>query len=39
MRLCNIIKVINEKIYYNKYEKKKNTLNIYLKDILIYKSS
>ena len=39
MKLCNITKVINEKIYYNKYKKRKNILNIYLKDILIYKSS
>ena len=39
MRFYNIIKVINEKIYYNKYKKRKNILNIYLKDVLIYKNS
>ena len=39
MRFCNIIKVINEKVYYNKYKRKKDILNIYLRDILIYKNS
>ena len=39
MRFYNIIKIINEKVYYNRYKRRKNTLNIYLKDILIYKSS
>ena len=39
MRFYNIIKIINKKIYYNKYKKRKDTLNIYLKDILTYKNS
>ena len=39
MKFYNIIKVINEKIYYNRYKKRKNIINIYLKDILIYKNS
>ena len=39
MKLYNIIEVINKKVYYNKCKKKKNILNIYLKDILIYKNS
>ena len=39
MKLYNIIKVINKKVYYNRCKKRKNILNIYLKDILIYKGS
>ena len=39
MKLYNIIKITNEKIYYNKYKKRKDILNIYLKDVLIYKNN
>ena len=39
MKLYNIIKVINEKVYYDKYKRRKDILNIYLKDVLIYKGS
>ena len=39
MRLSNITEIINKKVYYNKYKRKKDTLNIYLRDILIYKGS
>ena len=39
MRLYNIIEVINKKVYYNKYKKRKDILNIYLRDISTYKGS
>ena len=39
MRFYNIIKIINKKIYYNRCEKRKDILNIYLKNILIYKNN
>ena len=39
MKFYNIIKVINYKVYYNKCKKRKNTLNIYLKDILTHKNN
>ena len=39
MKLYNIIEIINKKIYYNKCKRRKDILNIYLKNILIYKGS
>ena len=39
MRFYNITEIINEKVYYNKYKKRKNTLNIYLKNVLTCKNN
>ena len=39
MRFYNITEIVNKKVYYNKYKRKKDILSIYLKDILIYKDS
>ena len=39
MRFYNITEIINKKIYYNKYKRKKDILNIYLRDVLICKDS